>query len=412
VVSLTDATIKAAIEACLSESGCVTGDVHGECPIYGSSSGYGTMPNWDISQVTNLGDKYPLFGSNCQETFNGDISKWDVSQVTNMYQLFYEAKAFNQDIGGWDVSRVTNMQYMFHTAHVFDQEIALWDVSQVTNMEYMFLSARKFTGNIARWNDTKVENQNSIFYDATAFHEKFACDHQTNGPVRSCECKSKLYCLTDERFHEAVRECLIEDPVAGLCEKYGLKTTRFGVMPRWNTRSVTNMDGEDENTSTLIGFAGKAEFIGDLSNWDTSSVTSMSKMFYKASAFNGELSRWNTSQVTTTQHMFEYASSFNGAINSWDVKNIKTMGAMFSRAYSFNRDLSAWDTSNVLDMAFLFRDAISFNHDISSWNGPAAADQQTGIFSGATAFQAKFTCQDDVTGPVQSCIERTGNQLR
>jgi len=364
------------------------------------------MPNWDISQVTNLGnDKYPLFGSNCQETFNGDISKWDVSQVTNMYQLFYEAKAFNQDIGGWDVSRVTSMDYMFYAAHVFDQEIALWDVSQVTTMQYMFQSARKFTGNIARWNDTKAENQYYIFYDATAFQEKFTCDDQTHGPVRSCECKSKLYCLTDEVFHDAVRECLVEDPVAGLCEKYGSKTMRFGVMPRWNTRLVTNMDGEDENTSTLIGFAGKAEFIGDLSNWDTSSVTSMRKMFYKASAFNGELSRWNTSQVTTTQHMFEYASRFNGAINSWDVKNIKTMGAMFSRAYSFNQDLSAWDTSNVLDMSFLFRDAISFDRGaiISEWTGNAVVFAQTGMFSGATAFQARFSCTDADDGPLSSC---------
>ena len=206
-------------------------------------------------------------------------------------------------------------------------------------------------------------------------------------------------------FHDAVRECLVEDPVAGLCEKYGSKTMRFGVMPRWNTRLVTNMDGEDENTSTLIGFAGKAEFIGDLSNWDTSSVTSMRKMFYKASAFNGELSRWNTSQVTTTQHMFEYASRFNGAINSWDVKNIKTMGAMFSRAYSFNQDLSAWDTSNVLDMSFLFRDAISFDRGaiISEWTGNAVVFAQTGMFSGATAFQARFSCTDADDGPLSSC---------
>ena len=401
VKALTDATFTIAITACLSESGCVTG----ECPNYGSSSGYGTMPNWDTSQITNM-NEYPLFGTTCQETFNGDVSKWNVSQVTNMYQMFQNAKAFNQDIGKWDVSGVTHMGNMFHTAKVFDQEIGRWDVSQVSNMEYMFWAASKFTGSITRWNDAKAY-QHYIFYQATAFSEKFACDNQYSGPVHSCECKSKLYCLTDAMFYDAVRECLAEDPVAGLCEKYGSRTMRFGVMPKWNTRWVTNMNGENETTSTLIGFAGKVEFNGDLSNWDTSRVTTMRKMFFKASAFDGDLSRWNTSQVTTTQRMFEYASRFNGEIGNWDVKKLKSMGAMFSRAYSFNRDVSAWDTSNALDMAFLFRDAISFNRDefISKWTGKATIVAQTGMFSGATAFLSKYgsICGED--GPLKACAQ-------
>ena len=401
VKALTDATFTNAITACLSESGCVTG----ECPNYGSSSGYGTMPNWNTSQITNM-NAYPLFGTTCQETFNGDVSKWNVSQVTNMYQMFQNAKAFNQDIGKWDVSGVTHMGNMFHTAKVFDQEIGRWDVSQVSNMQYMFWAASKFTGSITRWNDAKAY-QHYIFYQATAFSEKFACDDQYSGPVHSCECKSKLYCLTDAMFYDAVRECLAEDPVAGLCEKYGSRTMRFGVMPKWNTRWVTNMNGENETTSTLIGFAGKAEFNGDLSNWDTSRVTTMRKMFFKASAFDGDLSRWNTSQVTTTQRMFEYASRFNGEIGNWDVKNLKSMGAMFSRAYSFNRDVSAWDTSNALDMAFLFRDAISFNRDefISKWTGKATIVAQTGMFSGATAFLSKYgsICGED--GPSKACAQ-------
>ena len=157
----------------------------------------------------------------------------------------------------------------------------------------------------------------------------------------------------------------------------------------------------------MIGFAGKAEFNGDLSNWDTSRVTTMRKMFFKASAFDGDLSRWNTSQVTTTQRMFEYASRFNGEIGNWDVKNLKSMGAMFSRAYSFNRDVSAWDTSNALDMAFLFRDAISFNRDefISKWTGKATIVAQTGMFSGATAFLSKYgsICGED--GPLKACAQ-------
>jgi Na+-translocating ferredoxin:NAD+ oxidoreductase RnfD subunit len=52
----------------------------------------------------------------------------------------------------------------------------------------------------------------------------------------------------------------------------------------------------------------------------------------------------------------------------------------------------------------MFRSVSAFNHDISSWTGTAATSAQTDMFSGATAFQAKFSCTDAVTGPPNSCV--------
>ncbi|CAL6384921.1 unnamed protein product [Bathycoccus prasinos] len=46
----------------------------------------------------------------------------------------------------------------------------------------------------------------------------------------------------------------------------------------------------------------------------------------------------------------------------------------------------------------MFLSASAFNHDISSWTGSAATTAQTGMFTSATAFQAKFTCDDANTG--------------
>ena len=51
----------------------------------------------------------------------------------------------------------------------------------------------------------------------------------------------------------------------------------------------------------------------------------------------------------------------------------------------------------------MFDSASTFNHDISSWTGTAATTAQTDIFSGATAFQAKFSCDDGENGPAYSC---------
>ena len=45
--------------------------------------------------------------------------------------------------------------------------------------------------------------------------------------------------------------------------------------------------------------------------------------------------------------------------------------------------------------------AYAFNQDISSWTGTAATTAQSGMFEGATAFQAKYTC--GTSGPASSC---------
>ena len=51
----------------------------------------------------------------------------------------------------------------------------------------------------------------------------------------------------------------------------------------------------------------------------------------------------------------------------------------------------------------MFYSASAFNHDISSWTGTAATTAQGAVFFGATAFQAKFSCDDAITGEFVRC---------
>ena len=62
---------------------------------------------------------------------------------------------------------------------------------------------------------------------------------------------------------------------------------------------------------------------GDISNWDTSSVTNMNHMFHYAESFNQPLNKWNVSKVTNMCSMFSSASSFNQPINNRNVSKEK-----------------------------------------------------------------------------------------
>ena len=131
-----------------------------------------------------------------------------------------------------------------------------------------------------------------------------------------------------------------------------------GDISKWDTSSVTDMVGM---------FWGASSFNGDISKWDTSSVTDMSRMFHGASSFNGDISKWDTSSVTDMFVMFYGAALFNGNISEWDVSSVTNMPWMFRGASSFNSDISEWDVSSVTGMARMFDSAASFDQNLGSW---------------------------------------------
>ena len=85
---------------------------------------------------------------------------------------------------------------------------------------------------------------------------------------------------------------------------------------------------------------------GHISDWETSQVTNMEKLFYgdtfngdaNMQLFNDDISRWDTSNVTTMQSMFFYARAFNGDLSRWDTSNVTNMHYMFYKATAFNGD--------------------------------------------------------------------------
>ena len=70
--------------------------------------------------------------------------------------------------------------------------------------------------------------------------------------------------------------------------------------------------------------------------------------------FNEDLSDWNTSSVTSMAWMFSYNFAFNQDISNWDISSLVNMGHMFRGAHAFNQNLGDWNITSVSDLSSTF----------------------------------------------------------
>lgn len=123
----------------------------------------------------------------------------------------------------------------------------------------------------------------------------------------------------------------------------------------WDTSHVTSMAG------TFNG----CKDICDLSKWDTSKVTSMVNMFYGCTTFNGNISNWDVSKVTRFDSMFYGCSSFNQDISNWDISSAENLSYMFYNCIKFNQPIQKWNITKNMDISYLLYGCTSFDQDLS-----------------------------------------------
>ena len=127
------------------------------------------------------------------------------------------------------------------------------------------------------------------------------------------------------------------------------------------------------NTSASFMFASlsNCESI-DLTNLDTTKVTSMQSMFNGCSSLSSlDVSSFDTSNVTNMAQMFDNCGSLTTLdMSSFDTSKVTTMKMMFHYCSSLTTlDMSSFDTSNVTNMSKMFEDCSSLTTlDLSSFN--------------------------------------------
>ena len=144
----------------------------------------------------------------------------------------------------------------------------------------------------------------------------------------------------------------------------------FVDVSNWNTSNVTT-------TRAMFGVCDSLESI-DVSNWNTSNVTDMGGMFQVALKLKTlDFSKWDVGNVTDMTSMLMGHLSYGtmslesvGDLGNWDVSKVKNMSNMFQMCpYLKQLDVSGWNTSSVTTMSNMFRGCLSLKElDVSGWD--------------------------------------------
>ena len=250
--TITDANFHNAIDICLS-----TNPIDGMC----SNSEYGAMPNWDVSNVTDMSNAFED-----RQQFNADISSWDVSNVIYFQWMFYKASSFNQDINNWVTSSAIDMGRMFSKADSFNQDIGAWDTSSATTMFGMFYENLAFNQDISSWETSKVIIMGEMF-NGSSFNKDIS--------------------TWDTRR------------VTNMANMFKNASNFNQDIGAWKTINVTDMSGMFRNADN---------FNQDISSWDVSIVNNMNEMFFRADSFNQNISIWCVTNIVSEPNSFSPGS--------------------------------------------------------------------------------------------------------
>ena len=393
------------------------------------------LNNWDVSKVTSFNGMFyhaVMFNQNIDDwtlraddtaidmsymfsntyMFNQPLNSWNVEDVTNFTETFGHTHKFNQPLGDWDVRKATIFKGMFKTAQAFNQaDINDWtlnlDTSAVSkSMEEMFYECPSFNQSLNDWDMSKVTTMKKMFagnhykVDANEYSYYDYYLHNSYSGFNNANINEWVFPLCTDMSYMFYNNTVFNQGSIGGADKWDtgdvvLMDYMFGG-GGGGTSPGTFSDGTTNNAAGM-----QCIFNKDITEWDTSSVTSMTGMFQHTKYFNQDIGT-NGDATVVGGGAFDY--TFGGTIDSstqgndyanttktddyWDVSAVDKQSLMFWGADAFQLPLSDWDvnvdggsTSAGYDYSsqgdmFLFSAYNQANYDLLlvDWDGQAVED--------------------------------------
>ena len=377
------------------------------------------ISKWDTSNVEEmLSMFYHAYN------FNSPLSGWDTKKVITMKNMFRNCYNFNQDISNFNIEKVKSFENMLNSVSFSPENyyklIRSWSKQNISKRGNFISSSSRFINDdiihlkdqlshkylwtirdmgqiyivkkpgfsknefVTVWKDENTSSPMITLPLVQGGKYNFAVDwgDDTVSRITKWDSKEKIHYYNESKIYIVkISGTIIGWKFVDKNRRKLLEIMNWGSLILGDTNNqfescrkliISAKDKPDlSQTVSLSGmfkFCSNIEINESISNWDLSSITDMSEMFYGATRFNYDISRWNTKNVTTMNSLFRNAYSFNQDISKLDTSKVTDMKSMFSNAYSFDQDISNLDTSNVTDMSNMFINAHCFNQDISKWD--------------------------------------------
>lgn len=342
------------------------------------------VKDWNTESNTDLSSSF----QNCIKLSDfSPIKYWNTKEVTNMNQMFYNTQAMKEvDLSNWETPKLTLMEGMFWGSHIENIDLSNFDTSNVETMHLLFYSCHNLkTVNMSNLDVSNVKILRGIFWedgcltsvDITGWKAincrsvelMFYQDYSLIS-VKGIETllEREEYISTD------IRMCFADSALSTLdLSKWRLKTTDNFYYTFYNCRNLKFLDlsGFDTsnatNMSRLFQQCVSLEEIKGIENWDVSKVKSFGYMFADCTNLKSlDLSKWNTFSATNR-------SNTEGTSDGFERMFINCRGLTYLNLSNFTNNngatcvemiASCWKLDGVdLDMSkFNFRDAFEITN--------------------------------------------------
>ena len=237
-----------------------------------------------------------------------DLSNFDTSNYTRMFQLFYSCSSLTSlDLSNWDTSKVTDMGDMFNgCSSLTSLDVSNFNTSKVTSMDNMFKDCSSLTSlDVSNFNTSNVTSMGNMFNGCSSLTSLDVSNFNTS--------KVNSYYSFQYMFSGCSSLKALDLSNFDFSNTYaGVYTGLYGMFR--NCKSLETITFPSTVTFNNSGVCFIDMFYGcssltslDLSNWDTSKVTSITDMFSNC---------WKLTNLTLGN---DWAS--NSSISSFDLSS-------------------------------------------------------------------------------------------